>query len=193
MIVVDLCVIDDCSKPVRVQRFGWCSTHYSRYRRHGDPLARVRHIVGTVEERVWFHTDRRGPDECWEWLGHKRDGYGRLRVGDRLVPAYRLTYELLVGPIPEGLEPDHLCRNTGCVNPSHLEPVPHVINVRRGRAGAHMKARTHCPWDHEYTPENTYVYRGLRSCRTCGSYAGKKLRKALIAASGGGDRRSPST
>lgn len=70
-----------------------------------------------------------GPAGCWPWLGAiAPSGYGR--VHSRW--AHRLSYEFLVGPIPAGLDIDHLCRNRLCVNPAHLEPVTRLVNVRRG-------------------------------------------------------------
>src|SRR5215831_2038423 len=79
-------------------------------------------------------------DDCWEWTaGKDRDGYGQLHVsrpeGDSSARAHRVVYELLVGPIPEGLTLDHLCRNRGCVKPSHLDPVTVGDNIRRGETG----------------------------------------------------------
>jgi adenine-specific DNA methylase len=122
---------------------------------------------------------------CWLWVAKvSRDGYGRLgvRVAGRAhtVPklAHRLSYEAFVGPIPEGLELDHLCRVRCCVNPRHLEPVSRAENVRRGIADgkegraaavAAKNARTHCKkCGFEYSQANTYVYRkGKRYFRTC--------------------------
>ena len=72
---------------------------------------------------------------CWEWSAVRQpDGYGKVKWAGRMVSAHRACYELLVGPIPSGLEIDHLCRNRGCVNPSHMEPVTHAENVRRQAA-----------------------------------------------------------
>ena len=74
---------------------------------------------------------------CWEWTGGRDgNGYGRFAVGrgehPRTTFAPRLAYETLVGAIPDGFEPDHLCRNRACVRPQHLEPVARVVNVHRG-------------------------------------------------------------
>lgn len=112
---------------------------------------------GPSLEKMWQRVDK--TDSCWLWIGPLRaNGYGMYNHR----PAHRVTYELLVGPIPDGLHIDHLCRVRHCVNPDHLEPVTQAENNRR--AGA---AKTHCPRDHEYTPENTYNKNGSRMCRTC--------------------------
>jgi hypothetical protein len=88
-----------------------------------------------------------------------------------MVQAHRFAYELLVGPIPEGLELDHLCRNHACVNPAHLEPVIHVENIRRGDTDAQGRCnrdKTHCPAGHPLDEANTYHNpHGWRACRTC--------------------------
>jgi len=72
------------------------------------------------------------PNGCWEWMGACRGGYGRFHVGNRNALAHRVAYEALVGPMPDGLQPDHLCRNRPCVNTAHLEPVTNAVNCRRG-------------------------------------------------------------
>jgi hypothetical protein len=76
-----------------------------------------------------------------------------------------MAYEMLVGPVPDGLELDHLCRVPACVNPDHLEPVTHIENVRRGRS--YWAERTHCSAGHEYTRENTRITKRGRTCRAC--------------------------
>jgi hypothetical protein len=83
--------------------------------------------------------------------------------------AHRVAFEWLVGPVPKGLVLDHLCRNRGCVNPSHLEPVTQQVNTLRGAGPAARNAnKAHCKWGHEFTPENTGVdKRGKRWCKTC--------------------------
>jgi len=82
--------------------------------------------------------------------------------------AHRLSYETEIGPIPEGLELDHLCRVRSCVNPLHLEPVTHQENVRRGEGANFWRNKTHCPQGHEYTEENTGISnRNNEKCRYC--------------------------
>jgi len=69
---------------------------------------------------------------CWNWLGYiNPDGYGWTKVKGRAMFAHRFHYEEVKGPVPEGLELDHLCRNGACVNPDHLEAVSHTENIRR--------------------------------------------------------------
>ena len=88
-----------------------------------------------LAERLTDKIDARG--DCWEWTaatGGKGYGYGWCSNDKRMKGAHRLIWELLVGPIPEGLTLDHLCRNKLCVNPDHLEPVTHQVNILRGNA-----------------------------------------------------------
>lgn len=117
--------------------------------------------------------------ECWEWTAAKlKSGYGVLGVGGRTACAHRIAYEISIGPIPDGLEIDHLCSNRSCVNPWHLEPVTHQENQRRGLAGETMaqihRNKTHCPSGHPYDAENTRIYKGFRNCRACGRLHSKR-------------------
>src|ERR1017187_10429938 len=104
------------------------------------------------------------PSGCWAWTGYiNARGYGQVRHQRRLRRGHRLAYILAKGPISDGFEIDHLCRQRDCVNPPHLEAVTHQENCRR-----YTRLITHCPQGHEYTPENTKIPAdGYRDCRTC--------------------------
>lgn len=75
---------------------------------------------------------RSGHDECWEWLGAARNGYGVFSLGGRPIPATHAALLPTHGAVPKGFEVDHLCRNHSCVNPSHLEIVTRFENRSRG-------------------------------------------------------------
>jgi hypothetical protein len=116
----------------------------------------------TPEERFWAKVDKDGPNGCWLWLasidahGYSHAGKGRL--------AYRLAYQLVRGPVPAGLELDHLCRNKLCVNPDHLEPVTHAENVRRG---ALHRRRVTCEAGHLLALTRKVVNGRSKGCRVC--------------------------
>lgn len=94
-----------------------------------------------ITERI----DARGV--CWEWTGARsRNGYGNVKIKGRNQVAHRAVWELLVGPIPAGLQLDHLCRNKGCVMPDHLEPVTPKENTRRGRLSAAVAQSNRTRW-----------------------------------------------
>lgn len=115
--------------------------------------------------------------DCLVWTGAAfPTGYGRV---GRRESAHRASYERYVGPIPAGLEIDHLCRNTLCIRPDHLEPVTRAENMRR-RAAAH----THCRNGHEYTAENTRVDTShgwtVRVCRSCNREAVRRYKSRRV-------------
>lgn len=116
-------------------------------------------------ERIPFST-------CWWWIGARAKGYGIMKrpCVNAIDSAHRIAYEHFVGPIPAGLQLDHLCRNPSCVNPAHLEPVTCRENLLRGNTvTAKHAAQTHCIAGHVFNDVNTRISkRGGRECRTCG-------------------------
>jgi hypothetical protein len=119
-------------------------------------------------------------DGCWEVEAYRRPS-GYVTIAGRLM--HRFMYELLVGPIPEGLTIDHLCRNRGCANPAtkHMEAVTQEVNVLRGTGfPAVNKVKTHCPQGHEYNEANTrYRHDGRwRDCRACARERWQRKRAA---------------
>lgn len=156
------CSVDSCSTIVYAR--GWCKLHYDRWRSHGD----ASWMPPSDAER--FHQRIRMRDGCWEWLGKRTAaGYGQFRCENRQLYAHRWSYEHHVGPIPDGLTIDHLCRNRCCVNPGHLEPVTSHENMLRGTAPPARNARkTHCIRGHAFDEDNTSILpSGGRRCLAC--------------------------
>ncbi len=129
-----------------------------------------------MEARFWSKVAVVDASRCWWWLGSLSiGGYGKFRVGSQVKTAHRLSYEQWYGPIPQGLQIDHLCRVRSCVNPAHLEAVTPRINILRGISPSAIAARaTHCPQQHPYSEDNTYYFRGgaERVCKICKSQNG---------------------
>ena len=129
-----------------------------------DDLAKAEPLVAKK-----ITTSDRG---CWEWTGSVfYHGYGRIQRRGKSYIAHRYVYKLLIGPIPEGLELDHLCRNRACCNPAHLRPVTRRENQLAPGSqsvSARNARKTHCKHGHEFSPENTIQRSdGGRRCREC--------------------------
>lgn len=177
------CSIDDCDQPHTAR--GWCGMHYMRWRRHGSPQASTPKLVPLPPaERFWRFVSPQSNDECWIWNGGLNNyGYGLLsglkaKNHSYAVLAHRVGYELLIGPIPDGLEIDHLCRTRSCVNPEHLDTVTSRVNTLRGDSFAARNARKiRCVHGHLFDKANTGMRAtGKRACRTCARAATAKYR-----------------
>lgn len=137
------CSVEGCEKPLRAR--GWCATHWSRWRRSGSPTAPYKNNrYVPIADRFWMKVEK-GPD-CWNWTGSiVTSGYGSImeRVDGRNRPhmAHRFAYELLIGPIREGMQVDHRCSNRKCVNPDHLRLATHKQNMEN-LTGARINSRT---------------------------------------------------
>jgi hypothetical protein len=128
-------------------------------------------VIDRIRSRVTI-----GESGCWIFEGQRRDGYGQIWVGSRtdgtrrVRKAHEVAYESLIGPVPDGLVLDHLCRNRACVNPEHLEPTTQADNLARSLLvpSTRNARKSACPKGHPYDDENTYVDRhGKRYCRAC--------------------------
>jgi hypothetical protein len=123
------------------------------------------------EERLWARVEPDGI--CWRWTGNTtKSGYGQITWKNRTRKVHQVVWELLIGPCPEGLEPDHLCQVRHCCNPDCIEWVTPEENKRRMHAARGTQnwngAKTHCPQQHEYTPENTRRdKKNRRYCLAC--------------------------
>lgn len=137
------------------------------------------------EERVrLFWSKVHKTPTCWIWIAGIQNGYGRFYVGPNNIPAHKFAYELLVGPVPEGLQLDHVkargCLTRACVNPTHLEPVTRHENLLRGDGFPGQNARKdYCPNGHPLIDGNLCTWEltvGKRACKICANEKGKRWR-----------------
>lgn len=171
-VVKGTCTFEDCGRPEK--HVGWCAGHYTQWHKRGhrrelmQPLREPDPLVRFFA-RIDWDSDPRG---CFRWTGSVRvrqrycpDGYGSVQIGRKSWATHRLFYELCYGPVPEGLVLDHLCRNTICCNPTHLEAVTMGENTLRGNGPTAQNARkATCPRGHEYDSHD-----GVRRyCSICG-------------------------
>lgn len=180
---VSVCALSDCSRTAVTR--GYCKSHYKRLVRRGElELTFQMHHSRTPMQR-WAKFVKLGVlhDHCWRWTGGiTAQGYGGFYYDGKEQLAHRDSYERFIGPVPDDLELDHLCKNTWCVNPEHLEPVTTRENcvVRANSPSGKNLRKTHCVHGHAFTPENTYFRRnprrGMRQARTCRTCAREAAR-----------------
>lgn len=144
------------------------------------PIGIYKRKITPWQDRFWDKVEKTAT--CWIWKAAQYPwGYGMINTGDRNMRAHRLSYEMVNGPIPKGLELDHLCRVPSCVRPDHLEAVSHKENMRRSMAGIisgqMQRAKKLCRNGHSYSGTNLIIRKnGRRECRTCKNYFQQKRR-----------------
>lgn len=167
-----VCEVQGCGRSARNGTL--CNRHGLKVRRHGDALYGRTHGL-PPETRFWAQVNK--TETCWEWTGALDAlGYARFRdhAGARKGMAHRWAYEHTIGPIPDGLELDHLCRNRKCVRPIHLEPVTHAENMHR----SYWAQQTTCRRGHPFPPN------GKRVCRICANERNARYRAKTLAEEG---------
>jgi hypothetical protein len=163
----DTCSVDGCDRP-RLCR-GWCKGHYAVWLRTREEPTRA--FLDTLIKRFMAKVQVDPSTGCWVWTAPSPGPYGQVSIKHRSHWAHRVAYELFVGPIPDGMHVDHLCRVPKCVNPGHLEAVTPKENNLRSRSPSAINGRkTKCVRGHDLTdPSNLRVDEstGERICRTC--------------------------
>lgn len=179
-----VCDRDGCAKQAKHR--GFCRRHYIEDQYRDTPVPTDAVLAGRLFPKIAENS----VTGCWEWSGAKQSrtshgmfGYNAL---GRNVTRYVHTWmwEFLVGPVPDGLVLDHLCRVTHCCNPAHLEPVPVGMNTLRGDGPTAVNARkTHCKRGHALAGQNLIVRPGKsgpqRQCRECANMT-RRRRSAEI-------------
>lgn len=123
---------DGCDRKRHAKQL--CSKHYARLLARGSAELPV--LTWRPAERFWPQVQM--GEGCWEWTGYKYpNGYGTVRVCGKSRRAHTISYEMVNGPVPEGLILDHICRNRACVRPDHLRPVTSKQNAEN-RTGSNL-------------------------------------------------------
>lgn len=190
------CSFPECGKPRRAN--GLCTGH-NQQRRHGKNLTPLRFKRPDGSPPVIeFDVDEQGCHVC----RGKRDpnGYCRVSLNAKPYLVHRYVWEQVHGPLVPSLVIDHKCRNRACCNPDHLRVVSQSVNAIENSSSpsALNCLKTHCPYGHEYLPENTYFApTGHRQCRACKRVRDRLWRARLTgvvehASGGNGDREGGS-
>lgn len=135
-----------------------------------------KYVKRTIEQRFYARVVKLD-NGCWEWQGSKTRGYGSFTVNNEAYRAHVFSYIMFKGPIPEGMQIDHLCRKRDCVNPEHLEAVTQLENVRRSNSPGAIALRTgKCMNGHALTPENARPHKRNPNWRHCMMCAANRKR-----------------
>jgi HNH endonuclease len=145
-----------------------------------DEKHSIRVVLGEHYSKLfWAKVNK--TETCWLWIaGHDKLGYGKFHITKRFqCLAHRLAYQIIQGKIPENLELDHLCRVPSCVNPEHLEPVTHRVNIARGEGPFPQRAKQeYCIHGHTLHDAPRRKDTGTRYCRYCNRLKVKKYKDA---------------
>jgi hypothetical protein len=177
------CKYEGCSKQARCR--GYCMLHYNRLVRAG--VISIRSDIDRFQAKTVVGATCYQGTNCVIWTGAKALGYGSFRAGGHAGPAHRWIYTQRIGPVPAGMQVDHLCHNAdlSCaggkdcphrayVNVLHLEAVSPLVNSQRGRKSDPW---THCKYGHPMTPDNLHTSFGTRRrCKTCANAASRAFR-----------------
>lgn len=165
-----ICSIDGCENSAKARSY--CGTHWKRWRRYGDPTATP---LFDYQKRFWENVSK--TKSCWEWTASLSEGYGQFLIDYKHKLAHRLSYEWIKGPIQNGKNLHHLCRNRKCVNPDHLKQVTIRENILMSKSiAAENSQKTHCRNGHELSGNNVAIYGTRRQCRICYAQRDRKYK-----------------
>lgn len=170
----------DCSKLLSSRTVKRCKECYAKSR-IGEKYPLKLITIDQLTAKFWKYVEK--TEKCWEWKSCKnKAGYGKLGAGkNNSLYAHRFSYELHKGVLEKDKHIHHICGNTSCVNPEHLEQLSSKQHTLKGNSFCGIEARqTHCKHGHEFTLDNIWTYNGHRKCKKCSNIYQKELRKKLV-------------
>lgn len=139
-----------------IKALGYCNGHYLRHTRGQNMTSPIRRQL-SESERFWEKVDK--TDSCWNWTGATDKGYGAFRYKGAAAGAHRVSYVWAYGPLPKGIEVDHVCHNRSCVNPAHLRPATKVLNGQN-RAGLNRNNKSGVRGVHWVNSDEKWIAKG---------------------------------